>query len=363
MKKIGFYGDSLLLQNAGISHYNTMLLEWFQQEFSDANLECIVPFESSKIKAKTKLIKLKKWPLHQRLRSLIHIPNYVNRQGFDLVIEPAHFGPLRINRRTKRLTVIHDLSPIHYPQFHPWLSVKMHQWFIRKILRQTDLIIVNSTTTKNELVHFDHELKEKIYPLYPEIASFPFSEGSETKPILGPYLLAVGTIEPRKNYSFLVEVFEQFVKENDDYSLVILGGDGWKNKAFYQQLENIGSNKIILTGYVSTEEKNTWYKHADAYLSTSHYEGFGMPVIEAMAYKLPLFLSNIEAYKEIAGGCATLLDFEKNAWLTSLQKQWVDPDKNQSTEALKALKAARINQSIALKKRIINLLRTKTQNN
>ncbi len=355
MKKIGFYGDSILLQQAGISHYNSMLLDWFSNSFADEELISILPFEASKIKGQTKVISLKKWPLHQRFRSLVNIPNYVNKNNFDLVIEPAHFGPLRIKPATKRVTVIHDLSPINHPRFHPWLSTFMHKRFIKRILEKTDLIIVNSETTKQEVSEFNPALKNKICVLYPIIETEKKVNSIGCRKLEDPYLLSVGTIEPRKNYEFLIDVYTKFAEREPQFKLVILGADGWKNKSFYNKLKALNNPNIILTGYVSSEDKQSWYKHAAAYLSPSYYEGFGLPVLEAMSFDLPLFLSNISAYQEIGSPVAQLLEMELSAWSKALVSNL--GDKKPALQGhLDKLKNKREAQSKALKNAIDSLM-------
>lgn len=125
------------------------------------------------------------------------------------------------------------------------------------------------------------------------------------------YILYLGTIEPRKNISNLVDAYAQLSPEvKSEYSLVLAGGAGWKNEAIMQKINNYKSDglNIILTGYVSDQEKSMLYSNALMFILPSHYEGFGMPILEAMQYHTPVAASDIEIFHEVAESAVEYFD-------------------------------------------------------
>jgi glycosyltransferase involved in cell wall biosynthesis len=122
------------------------------------------------------------------------------------------------------------------------------------------------------------------------------------------YFLCVGTLEPRKNIRFLVDAYvalPQHVKEK--FSLVLAGGIGWKmaDDITYIQTYVDNGERIVMTNYVSDTERQQLYEHARSFVMPSHYEGFGMPVLEAMVYGLPCAVNDIEVFRELCGESVT----------------------------------------------------------
>ena len=135
--------------------------------------------------------------------------------------------------------------------------------------------------------------------------------------IKGDYILYLGTIEPRKNIKSLIEAFSTYLFENEEskVTLVLAGTKGWKFQPIFKYLQNINSrlpkSQIKYVGKVSNRERNILLKNTQAFVFPSKYEGFGFPVLEAMAMKVPVLTSNNSSLREIAGeGAALLIDSE-----------------------------------------------------
>ncbi|MBI4141752.1 glycosyltransferase family 4 protein, partial [Candidatus Woesearchaeota archaeon] len=121
------------------------------------------------------------------------------------------------------------------------------------------------------------------------------------------FILFVGTIEPRKNLTRLVEAFLHVKKKG--LKLVIVGEKGWKNEDFYKMIEELDlKENVLFTGYVPDKDLVQFYRAAEMFVYPSIYEGFGIPVIEAMACGCPVITSNISSLKEIANGAAVLVN-------------------------------------------------------
>ena len=195
---------------------------------------------------------------------------------------------------------------------------------------RSDLIITISESAKADIIkHFNIDEK-KIKIVTPGIDlqkySYKYSK-SELENIRKKYnlpknyILYLGTIEPRKNIERIVKAFKKYKKEiNDDLKLVIVGRKGWKYDNIMKLIESMGTD-IIITGYIDEEDKVPIYKLAQIFVFPSLYEGFGMPILEAMASKTPVITSNISSMPEVAGNAGMLVDpFNENEIFEAYKK-------------------------------------------
>ncbi len=315
MKKLAFYGDSLVYQYAGIRNYNWDLLVSLSKAF-DTTVLLPSQLEQNLIDAETKILPETSFLHKGRFRAFGTIPKFVNNESFEIAIEPAHFGPFRLKPSITRVTVIHDLTPINFPSFHPLTSVFAHKLLLKSVLAGSDYIIVNSQTTKNELIEYESSSQEKIIVFYPNIpisrerGSFNEANNQDL------YFVSIGTLEPRKNYAFFLSVFRELRKKRPNVKWIILGKAGWKIKPELF----INEEGVEWKGFVTNAEKEEYLNRAMAYVSTSHYEGFGLPTLEAMAHGLPMFLSDINAHREVTLGSVDLLKLDKATWLDALSR-------------------------------------------
>lgn len=224
------------------------------------------------------------------LRLFFIIPFILWWKKVDVVIEPAHFGPFNLPARVKRVTIIHDLTPLLFPELHRWHSQMLQRIFLRRILRKTNLIIANSNHTAADIRKLFPAFADKVHRIYPGIRNDygikPDYDVLEKYSITQPYFLFVGTIEPRKDLNTLLDAFGRFNQQHPaKVMLVIAGGKGWKSEKFFSRLETHPAKELIrITGYVRTEELPGLYKNALAVVYPSVYEGFGFPVAEALQF-------------------------------------------------------------------------------
>lgn len=306
--RIGIIADSLDTQYAGIHYYTKHLLNALMQVDEENEYYIVrknatdnkLSFYQEIIPSTINTLRL------DPVRTFYSIPEFFNRKKVDVVVEPAHFGPFNLPSHIARVTVIHDLTPLLLPQFHPAYSVILQKLLLKKILKQTDLIIANSDNTKRDIVDFFPYVQDRIRRIYlgkDETIRYDNSRiALDTYNINGTYILFVGTIEPRKNLLELLKAYQIFREKGNSQKLVLVGKRGWKNKEFDKQLENHPfRNDIIRPGYVKREDLPALYSHADAFVYPSIYEGFGFPVLEAMSCKVPVVVSDSSSLPEIGG--------------------------------------------------------------
>ncbi len=266
---------------------------------------------------------IKNIPLHNRFRQFTSIPKKLKELKIDVAIEMAHFGPFGLDASVKKVTFIHDLTPIIFPAFHSRLSYVMHKRLLPSILKRADLILCNSETSKNDLKEYYpfSETKTLVTYLGANKIFKPTHDKSilEKYNIIGPYFLFVGTIEPRKNVETLFAAWKQFKKTGGKEKLVIAGKKGWAFGDLIKDIEHDSfADEIICTDFVPEGDLPALYSHATAFVYPSHYEGFGLPVLEAMACSSPVILANNSALLEVGGSAAMYFKTEDAEALTKL---------------------------------------------
>lgn len=217
----------------------------------------------------------------------------------------------------RNAVIIYDLSFLDHPEYLQNINLHYLQRFCPPSIRRADLIVTISEFTKTRLEHHFPEITAAIIvtPIPPlaittssEVLSSKFTEMG-IRP--GKFLLYLGTIEPRKNIQKLVQAYALLPAPiRQEYSLVLAGGKGWKDDEILAEVakQRSAGNSIILTGYISDEEKVGLYRHATCFCMPSHYEGFGMPVLEAMQYGTPVAISDIPVFREVAADAAVYFD-------------------------------------------------------
>ncbi len=225
----------------------------------------------------------------------------------------TNYVSLPIPKRQLNALVIYDLGFLDTPEFIQSVNLRYLQRFCPPSIREADLIVTISEFTKRRIQHCFPDIKARIVvtPVPPPdqvVSRQPLGARLSAAGIVAKqYILSVGTIEPRKNLQNLIKAYcalDETVRA--DYALVLAGGKGWKDEAILEEIgrQRAAGMKIILTGYVSDDEKAALYSNAACFVLPSHYEGFGMPILEAMKYGLPVAVSDIEVFREVADDAA-----------------------------------------------------------
>lgn len=329
--KIAILADSIATQKAGIHYYGLQLVRKLVNRCGDHHLILVTPnhlpefadLEQVVIPIKNRI------PGHLRIRQLTSIPFQLRRREVEVVIELAHFGPFFLPKQMKRVTVIHDLTPLKFPAFHSRLSTLSHQLLLSRIIKNADYVISNSQTTKEDIIRTFKKDDDKVGIIYPTVVE-PVGMSVDSPLFLGhPYFLSVGTLEPRKNYPELIRAFEALSKNHGELKtrLIIVGAAGWKNSELYNALEkSVFRDRIILMGSVSRHRLWELYKNALALISTSISEGFGLPLVEAMSMQKAMILSDIPVYREVAQEAALYYEPEETALLVQHMKDIQDEE-------------------------------------
>jgi glycosyltransferase involved in cell wall biosynthesis len=183
---------------------------------------------------------------------------------------------------------------------------------IRCSALHADRIIAVSYHTGSDIQKHYDILEEKISVIYHGIKNISDRHEPIKNAIVqsilsqnNPYILYVGTIEPRKNLERLVVAFTKIIKQGVNHRLVLAGRSGWKNKGLYELIKRYHlDERVVFTGYIDDNSLAELYRRADVFSYVPLYEGFGMPVSEAMSFGLPIITSNTSSLPEVVGDTA-----------------------------------------------------------
>ena len=265
-------------------------------------------------------------PLNQRLltagwqRLRLPVPIEAFSGPLDLLHAPDFVAPP--TRRARRIVTIHDLTFLVVPEYaHPHLRAYLEAAVPRNV-RAADHIFADSAATKADLQRLLDVPEEKISVIYvaAEGRFRPFSEEERATARRelaaagvppGPYLLMVGTIEPRKNHIGALRAFARLRHRGIPHRLVIAGGRGWLDEPIFAEHARLGlGESVVFPRFVPDRLLPALYACAALLLQPSYYEGFGIPVLEAMGAGTPVIASDRPSLPEIAGGAARIVPVE-----------------------------------------------------
>jgi glycosyltransferase involved in cell wall biosynthesis len=233
------------------------------------------------------------------------------RAGAQLVHLPTP-APVRAGGMPLVVTV-HDLLPLRHPELFT-AQTRAHTRLYMPFVRQATRLIVPSQYTRADAIELLRIPPERVV-VVPMARAQRFSPRMVDRDALaaefgigGRYVLAAGTLEPRKNLVTVLRAFGRVAEAVPDVELVVAGGRGWRNDAFEAELGGSAAQRVHLTGFVSDERLVDLYAGAACFVFPSLAEGFGLPPLEAMACGAPVIVSDRTALPEVVGDAALLVD-------------------------------------------------------
>ena len=338
--RVGIIGDALDRQYAGIHYFTKNLIRYllihdpdneyflFREKKGTEGFDCVEIVVPSR----------RNIPAYQSARLFWMIPKEAQKRGINVMIEPAHFGPFNLPQTIKRVTVIHDLTPILFRKWHTFNGWFLQKLFLPQIIRNADLIITNSEYTKTDIVKHIGKEASRIVPVHLGISElFKPTIDKEVLAkygIVKEYILYQGTLEPRKNLINLISAYELYRDRfpNSSEQLILSGKKGWKIKeVISKKYSSRYRDDIILLGYIDRNDMPIIYSSATVFAYPSYYEGFGLPVLEAMACGTPIVTSNSSSLPEVAQEHAIYFNPEDILALSNAlnEAKFVTPEKRE----------------------------------
>lgn len=341
--------DETAREKAGVAHYTYYLVRNLLRQ--DRESEYVLFFEDKVSPALLREIgnwggkvSIQKFHFSQYKRYLpyvyshLFIANQIQKAKLDVFHSPANIVPLRLlatARRPKIVATVHDLAIYRHPEWFPKGQGFSIKYLVPKTIQQVDRLIVPSQATARDLQELFHVSPEKITVIPHGVEERFFRKtviasdlpaGGErgnlrdSSPRRGvalndmeeDYILFVGTLEPRKNLVRLIAAYAGLPAEIlAKYDLVLAGQPGWKYQQVSLEIKNLKleiRNKVKLLGYFPGKNLPRLMQNAAVFVYPSLYEGFGLPVLEAMAAGCPVVTSRVGSLPEVTGEAAVLVD-------------------------------------------------------
>lgn len=243
----------------------------------------------------------------------------VKKEKVDIFFAPSSYIiPSMLPGSIKTVLTVHDLVAFIYPNTHNKKATIIEKLLLRRALRRAaHVCAVSENTRKDILQRFHYEAKQidVIYcgasDEFKPIPAEKLKDFISKTNLPDKFFLAVGTIEPRKNYLNLIRAFKEVSDKYPDYSLIIVGKEGWDYEEIHAAIKsNYLNKKIHLLGYLSNTSLVNLYSLAKAFVFPSFYEGFGIPPLEAMQCGCPVIASHTSSLPEVVGNAALLINPE-----------------------------------------------------
>lgn len=283
---------------------------------------------------------------------------YVHRstarpKRYDAAWEPNH---LASPTKLPTLTTMHDLSLFEHPAWHPPDRVKQWEQDLSSSIHATSRWVTGSVFTQERMITLLGIRRDLIdvVPLAPR--PLPTPDPSSLPRLLNQcglpprYILVLGTIEPRKNFGVLLDALASLDPIGRiNHRVIIAGAPGWGDNAFWQSLINHPmADEVMTTGRLDDTQIALLLKGATALFMPSHYEGFGLPLIEAMAAGVPTVASDIPAFREVTRGASLLLPpDDPSAWAAAIESTRTNPERLTSLAEHGVLRASELTWTAA----------------
>lgn len=290
----------------------------------------------------------KPWRMGVLLSQMIHWPMDKVFGAVDIFHATNHL--LAHFRHARTVYTLHDLIFLRYPAYH----LPYNRWYLTftmpRYLRAADVIITPSECSRQDAIKYYGLPEEKIKVIYeaPAPTFTPLTDPASLSRVRQKYslpqkfILNVGTIEPRKNLSALLEAFHPLLVDWPDLKLVLVGKRGWLYESFFQRLQTLGlQDCVIFPGYVDEADLPAFYQLAEVFVFPSLYEGFGLPPLEAMAGGAPVVSSNRSSLPEVVGEAGLLVDPTDPAALNLAVRQVLGDSQLQANLRARGLAQAR----------------------
>ncbi len=315
--RILYDATPLLMRSAGVKNYHHSLLEqlilliWPHDLDLFPYLKTLTPNHNERSNYST--IETIRGLGSMLLSNYLHAPTVsIPARGVDLFhVTPHLWRPPEGPRLT---SMVHDPTPLLMPETHTPGNIRYFEHFVQRVMPRLDAMIVPSYAVKHDLVQLCGADEERI-TVIPHGVDETFFEATPAEREVARnqyglpdrYILFVGSVEPRKNLLTLLEAFSSLPEKTQrENPLVIVGATGWKNESIQRAIAKNGNVRLI--GYVSRELLPAVYEGCSLFAFPSHYEGFGMPVLEAMAAGVPIITSNVSALPEVLGDTGIVVD-------------------------------------------------------
>lgn len=257
--------------------------------------------------------------------------------GIDVMFNPGFTAPYRLPR--PNVTIIHDLQHHRHPEFFKWSDLQAWRLLVWASARQSSQILTVSDASREDIHSVYGVPLARLHTAEPGVEQEFFTLPRDEEE---PLILCVSTLHPHKNIERLVDAFAAFLPNHPEYKLVLAGMRGFHGEQVERRIAHHRLEQSVrVTGWIPRAEIMSLYRRARFAVFPSTFEGFGMPVPEAMAAGLPLITSNLRPMKDIAGDTALLFPALDTAALTAAMERFANSPQDRAAFAQRARERAR----------------------
>ena len=311
---VGFDATTLNGNLSGVGYYTARLMESLANGAGEGTLDRIVAL-SNRAVALPEGGRIQAWDADRLpVRSLwmqVVLPGILRRLRPDLVHYTNYLAPVAAG--VPYVVSVHDMTLSVVPECHTLKKRLLTARLLPLVARRARLVLTPSRSTRDDVVRLlgIDPARVRVIPYAASPRFRPAGRDDAPPRAAGedPYFLYVGTLEPRKNLARALRAFAKVSRRLPAHRFVIVGQRGWKYGEILREAVRADCpGRVVLTGYVPESELPALYAHATAFVYPSLYEGFGLPVVEAMACGTPILTSRSSSLREIAEGAALLVD-------------------------------------------------------
>lgn len=238
----------------------------------------------------------------------LQYPVWARKDRIDVFWSPRHHLPLALASSVRAVVTLHDLVGFLAPETMTAMGRRLETWLTPRSVKRADAVIVDAGSTARDMERVLGYGADKTHVI-PLAATRNERSASMPRPVPSRYFLFVGTLEPRKNLVRLLKAFASQCERIGDVKLVLAGDAGWGEQELEQWVIQLAiQDKVILTGRLDETSLHCYYRNALALVLPSLYEGFGLPLLEAMQYGVPVITSNCSSMPEVAGDAGLLVE-------------------------------------------------------
>lgn len=243
------------------------------------------------------------------------LPWLVHQERLDLLHSPHYTMPFAV--RCPTVVTFHDMTFLLYPEAHLLYKRLFFRGIMPLAARRADALIAISESTRADILRLLKPAAEKVFAVPYGVAPLfrPVKDCAAIEAICNRYslprqfILYVGNLEPRKNLPVLLQAFARLTQRGLPHALVLAGSRGWKDAEIFSTMKELGlASRVCFPGYIPQPDLPALYSAADLFVYPSLYEGFGLPVLEALACGIPVITSNVSSMPEVAGDAGILVN-------------------------------------------------------
>ncbi|HET7292741.1 MAG TPA: glycosyltransferase family 1 protein [Vicinamibacteria bacterium] len=324
---VGVDATSLAGHMSGVGYYTARLIEGIGAGADRGIVGRLLLLSNRAIRApsspRIEVCRQGRFPVRAAWMQLV-LPLLLRRIRPDLVHYTNYLAP--VLGQTPYVVSIHDMSLALLPQLHTLRKRALMSTLVPYCARKAQIVLTPSEATRRDVERLlgipGDRIKVIPYAAGPEFRPTPDRRPARAHVGDAPYLLHVGTIEPRKNLVRVLRAFARVVASLPDHRFLVVGQPGWLYEDVLRELARPElQGRVVMAGYVQEAQLPALYSGADAFVYASLYEGFGLPVVEAMACGAPVITSSTSSLAELAGDAASLVDPEDEAMLSEAMRR------------------------------------------